>query len=78
MLDNLKVLDISNNKLTSLPEMVNHSICELRASGNQIQTLPNIEMDNLENLDLKSNKILELPACLGGLAKIRKIVLDDN
>lgn len=58
--------------------MVNHSICELRASGNQIQTLPNIEMDNLENLDLKSNKILELPACLGGLAKIRKIVLDDN
>lgn len=77
-LDNLKLLDVSNNKLISLPEMINHSICEFRASGNQIEGLPNIEMDSLENLDLKGNKIKELPACFGGLVRLRKLVLDEN
>ena len=78
LLDNLKLLDVSNNKLKALPEMVNHSICEFRASGNLIEALPNIEMDSLEVLDMKGNKIRELPACFGGLKGLRKVVLDDN
>jgi Leucine-rich repeat (LRR) protein len=77
-LDNLKFLDVSNNKLISLPPLVSGTICEFRAFGNQITALPAIQMENLEILDMKSNKISVLPEDIGALHKLKKVCLDDN
>ena len=57
----LKILDLSQNYLTSLPTSIQSSgICELNAAFNQLTTLRGMDfrcLMNLEVLDLKTNKL---------------------
>lgn len=86
-LKNLKLLDISNNKIGSdgqgyISEAIAeaHSLVELRASGNMIVNLPSSigDLKNLEVIDLRDNRIVDLPDRFGCIAKLLKLNLDQN
>lgn len=86
-LKNLKLLDISNNKIGSdghgyITEAIAeaHSLVELRASGNMIVSLPSSigDLKNLEVIDLRDNRISELPDRFGCMSKLLKLNLDQN
>lgn len=79
----LAVIDVSNNALTSFPdvcysEMVNLS--ELRCSNNNIVALPNTVglLSGLKVLLVNSNEIKEIPAELAKCTKIKDLNLKDN
>lgn len=78
----LKFFDASNNKLTSLPDMLGSctSMVELHLAGNKISELPDSfgGLDNLEVLDLKSNAITTLPKSIANLSKLKKLDLSEN
>ena len=71
-LENLKFLDLSNNKLGSSKQVGSYlseaigaaqSLVEFHAAGNMLTHLPESigELQNLEVLDLKDNRLLVLP-----------------
>jgi len=88
-LQNLKFLDISNNKIGTqkveggcLSEAIAGCInlVEFHASGNNLTELPNGlgDLKFLEVLDLKDNKIAALPDRFGCLERLLKLNLDGN
>ena len=86
-LKNLKLLDVSNNKIGSdgkgfISEAIAecHSLVEFRANGNMIVNLPQSigDLKNLEVIDLRDNRILELPDRFGCLTRVLKLNLDGN
>ncbi|KAM8829200.1 E3 ubiquitin-protein ligase LRSAM1 isoform 2-T3 [Spinachia spinachia] len=78
----LKVLDLHENKLTSLPEDIGKlaSLQILNAEKNQLKALPESigELRLLQTLNLKGNCLSELPSSVGSLSSLRTLDLSDN
>ncbi len=78
----LKRLDLSGNRLATLPAEVGNltNLKQLDLSGNRLATLP-AEVGNLTNLkqlNLSANQLTALPAEVGNLANLLELYLDRN
>uniref|UniRef100_UPI0037E7E081 E3 ubiquitin-protein ligase LRSAM1 isoform X2 n=1 Tax=Semicossyphus pulcher TaxID=241346 RepID=UPI0037E7E081 len=78
----LKVLDLHDNKLSSLPEDIGKlaSLQILNVEKNRLKTLPDsiADLRLLQTLNLKGNCLSELPASVGSLSSLRTLDLSDN
>uniref|UniRef100_A0A3B3R014 Leucine rich repeat and sterile alpha motif containing 1 n=1 Tax=Paramormyrops kingsleyae TaxID=1676925 RepID=A0A3B3R014_9TELE len=78
----LKVLDLHENHLTSLPEDIGQlkMLQVLNAEKNQIKVLPESigDLHLLQTLNMKSNLLSELPSTLGGLSSLRTLDISEN
>uniref|UniRef100_A0A7N5ZR44 RING-type domain-containing protein n=1 Tax=Anabas testudineus TaxID=64144 RepID=A0A7N5ZR44_ANATE len=78
----LKVLDLHDNKLTSLPEDIGKlvSLQILNVERNLLKDLPDSVWDlkRLQTLHLKGNCLSELPSSVGSLSSLRTLDLSDN
>ncbi|XP_027021203.1 E3 ubiquitin-protein ligase LRSAM1 [Tachysurus fulvidraco] len=78
----IKVLDLHDNKLTSLPEDIGQlsSLQVLNAENNQIKALPVSigDLRNLQTLDVKGNCLRELPSSVGHMSSLRTLDLSEN
>ncbi len=79
--DSLEILDLTNNKLSSLPEELKQleKLKILFASDNEFEELPEVlgQCSNLEVVGFKSNRIKHVPA--NSLpSKLRWLILTDN
>ncbi|XP_060916990.1 E3 ubiquitin-protein ligase LRSAM1 [Labrus mixtus] len=81
-LSTLKVLDLHDNKITSLPDNIGKlaSLQILNVEKNRIKTLPDsiADLRLLQTLNLKGNSLSELPALVGSLSSLRTLDLSDN
>lgn len=82
-LSNLKLLDMSCNKISFLNPSGLKSLCslvELNLSKNDITCIPEEikYLTYLEVVNLSTNKIAELPNGFGALFRLKKIYLDNN
>nr|XP_020456835.1 E3 ubiquitin-protein ligase LRSAM1 [Monopterus albus] len=81
-LTTLKVLDLHENKLTSLPEDIGKlaSLQILNVEKNHLKVLPDSigDLQHLQTLNLKGNKLSELPSSVGRLSSLRTLDLSDN
>jgi len=79
--DSLEILDLSNNKLSTLPNEIKqlHKLKILFASQNCFETLPEAlgECENLEMVGFKSNRIKVVPET-SLPARLRWLILTDN
>ena len=83
MIKNLKVLDLSNNKLSSISAASIKEAKKLRTlklNNNSITEMPSAigQCSELEILELQHNKIAALPDLMSNLTKLRKLWLDHN
>lgn len=78
----LKVLDLHENKLTSLPEDIGKlaSLQILNVEKNRLKDLPDSigDLRLLQTLNLKGNCLSELPSSVGSLSSLRTLDLSDN
>uniref|UniRef100_A0A673BAJ3 RING-type domain-containing protein n=1 Tax=Sphaeramia orbicularis TaxID=375764 RepID=A0A673BAJ3_9TELE len=78
----LKVLDLHENNLTSLPEDMGKlvSLQILNVEKNHLKALPESIgfLRLLQTLNLKSNRLTELPASVGSLSSLRTLDISDN
>uniref|UniRef100_A0A8D0DB17 Leucine rich repeat and sterile alpha motif containing 1 n=1 Tax=Sander lucioperca TaxID=283035 RepID=A0A8D0DB17_SANLU len=78
----LKVLDLHENKLTSLPEDIGKlaSLQILNLEKNCLKALPDGigDLRLLQTLNLKGNCLSELPSSVGSLSSLRTLDLSDN
>ncbi|KAM9440966.1 E3 ubiquitin-protein ligase LRSAM1 [Clarias gariepinus] len=78
----IKVLDLHENKLTSLPDDIGQlpSLQVLNAENNQIKTLPVSigDLRNLQTLNMKGNCLRELPSSVGHMGSLRTLDLSEN
>lgn len=81
-LTTLKVLDLHENKLTSLPEDIGKlaSLQILNVEKNRLKAIPNSigDLRLLQTLSLKGNCLSEVPSSLGSLSSLRTLDLSDN
>jgi Leucine-rich repeat (LRR) protein len=81
-LKNLQLLDLSHNKLDSLPSEIGKlkKLRQLRLGNNQIASLPSEigELKNLQWLDLSFNKLDSLPSEIGELKNLQKLDFSFN
>ncbi|XP_013885824.1 E3 ubiquitin-protein ligase LRSAM1 [Austrofundulus limnaeus] len=81
-LSTLKVLDLHDNKLTSLPEDLGKltGLQILNLEKNRLKVLPESigSLQLLQTLNLKGNCLTELPASVGSLSSLRTLDLSDN
>ena len=79
--DSLEVLDLSNNQLSTLPDMISqlHKLKIIFASNNHFESLPTAigQCPNLEMVGFKANRIKEVPENALPL-KLRWLILTDN
>uniref|UniRef100_A0AAQ4R3I3 RING-type domain-containing protein n=1 Tax=Gasterosteus aculeatus aculeatus TaxID=481459 RepID=A0AAQ4R3I3_GASAC len=78
----LKVLDLHENKLTSLPEDIGKlaSLQILTVEKNHLKALPDSigDLRLLQTLNLKGNSLSALPSSFGSLSSLRTLDLSDN
>ncbi|XP_037548432.1 E3 ubiquitin-protein ligase LRSAM1 [Nematolebias whitei] len=81
-LSTLKVLDLHDNKLSTLPEDMGNltSLQILNVEKNRLKVLPesigNLQL--LQTLNLKGNCLTELPSSVGSLSSLRTLDVRDN
>ncbi|XP_051492467.1 E3 ubiquitin-protein ligase LRSAM1 isoform X2 [Apus apus] len=78
----VKVLDLHNNQLASLPAEIGQlaSLQVLNLERNLLTSLPQSigDLAQLQMLNVKGNKLRELPAALGGLRSLRALDVREN
>ncbi|XP_035523972.1 E3 ubiquitin-protein ligase LRSAM1 [Morone saxatilis] len=78
----LKVLDLHENKLTSLPEDIGRlaSLQILNVEKNRLKALPDSigDLRLLQTLNLKGNCLSELPSSVCSLSSLRTLDVSDN
>ncbi|XP_033844845.1 E3 ubiquitin-protein ligase LRSAM1 [Periophthalmus magnuspinnatus] len=78
----LKVLDLHENRLASLPDDIGKltSLQILNLEKNQLRMLPDSigELRFLQTLNLKGNYLSELPSSVGSLSSLRTLDVSDN
>lgn len=78
----IKVLDLHDNKLTSLPCDIGQLSClqVLNAENNQIKALPESigDLGNLQTLNVKGNCLSDLPSSVGSMCSLRTLDLNEN
>ncbi|CAL8276336.1 unnamed protein product [Merluccius merluccius] len=78
----LKVLDLHENRLTSLPDDIGklRSLQVLNVEKNQLKTLPESigDLQFLQTLNAKGNCLKELPESVGSMRSLRTLDLSDN
>ncbi|MED6276386.1 hypothetical protein CHARACLAT_002434 [Characodon lateralis] len=81
-LSTLKVLDLHENKLSSLPEDLGNltKLQILNVEKNHLKALPESigRLQLLQTLNLKGNCLTELPAAVGSLSSLRTLDISDN
>ncbi|KAM4719902.1 E3 ubiquitin-protein ligase LRSAM1 [Anableps anableps] len=81
-LSTLKVLDLHENKLSSLPEDIGNltKLQILNVEKNRLKALPESigRLQLLQTLNLKGNCLTELPASIGSLSSLRTLDISDN
>ncbi|XP_075992360.1 PH domain leucine-rich repeat protein phosphatase isoform X1 [Anticarsia gemmatalis] len=81
---NLVEIDVSHNKLTSLPQWLSgcSDLTTLHASNNQLTSLPEhlfcSELSSLSSLHLAHNKISSIPSMPRLRSPLRELLLHDN
>ena len=80
---NLKVLDLSHNRFTMIPEAVNvsalQSLQSLSLSGNLVSSLGNLQMPSLWRLEVSDNRLSNVTSTnLGGLPGLQVLDLSNN
>lgn len=81
---NLVEINVSNNKLTSLPQWLSgcSDLTKLHASNNQLTSLPEhlfcSELSSLSSLHLAHNKISNIPSMPRLRAPLKELLLHDN
>lgn len=76
-------IDLSKNKLSSVPEGVNHLhgiLSELNLSNNLLKTLPQFlsQFERIQFINISSNSFSELPKELGLLNTLRELNISNN
>uniref|UniRef100_A0A8B9RDV5 RING-type domain-containing protein n=1 Tax=Astyanax mexicanus TaxID=7994 RepID=A0A8B9RDV5_ASTMX len=81
-LETIKVLDLHENKLTSLPDDIGQlsALQVLNAEHNQIKTLPESigNLHNLQTLNVKGNCLSQIPSSVGKMSSLRTLDLSEN
>lgn len=79
---NLNALDLSHNKLRTLPVWITElaNLQELRVSRNRLAEFPEgiCRLVHLKRLDMSRNALTGLPKCMGGLKELTSLDLWDN
>ena len=82
VIERLKHLHLSHNKLTALPEQIDKlkKLKSLELEDNWFTTLPEqvCQLWNLETLNLNNNQLTDLPWQIGGLLKLKSLSIGTN
>ncbi len=81
-LANLRILDVSDNKLKGLPGNIHHlnDLIQLHANDNQLETLPNTmtSLKQLRSLYVANNRLTQFPRGLHALQNLALLIAYNN